>query len=50
MTHPALGHGLSFNDLYERSGLERVDRAFLAALAATDGALAARLAAARAAP
>ncbi|WP_236686409.1 FAD-dependent oxidoreductase [Paramagnetospirillum magnetotacticum] len=50
MTHPALGHGLSFNDLYQRSGLERVDRAFLTALTEADGALAARLGAARAAP
>jgi NADPH-dependent glutamate synthase beta subunit-like oxidoreductase/NAD(P)H-flavin reductase len=50
MTHPALGHGLSFNDLYQRSGLERVDRSFLDALAAADEALAARLEAARAEP
>jgi NADPH-dependent glutamate synthase beta subunit-like oxidoreductase/NAD(P)H-flavin reductase len=50
MTHPALGHGLSFDDLYRRSGLERVDRAFLGALAEADPVLAARLEAARAEP
>ncbi|BAE49089.1 Hypothetical protein RP006 [Paramagnetospirillum magneticum AMB-1] len=50
MTHPALGHGLSFNDLYQRPGLERVDAAFLGALAAADEALAGRLKAARAEP
>jgi NADPH-dependent glutamate synthase beta subunit-like oxidoreductase/NAD(P)H-flavin reductase len=50
MTHPALGHGLSFDDLYRRSGLERVDRAFLGGLAEADPALAARLEAARAEP
>ena len=28
MTAPALGHGLSFNDLYDRDGLARLDAAF----------------------
>ena len=30
MTAPALGHGLSFNDLYDREGLARLDAAFVA--------------------
>jgi NADPH-dependent glutamate synthase beta subunit-like oxidoreductase/NAD(P)H-flavin reductase len=50
MTDLALKHGLSFADLYERDGLIRLDRAFVAHLAATDAALHDRLMAARAAP
>ncbi|MBL8381188.1 MAG: FAD-dependent oxidoreductase [Burkholderiales bacterium] len=45
-----LAFDLEFPDLYRRPGLERIDAAFLAALAASDAALAARLTAARAAP
>jgi NADPH-dependent glutamate synthase beta subunit-like oxidoreductase/NAD(P)H-flavin reductase len=45
-----LGFGLRFNDLYEREGLLRVDAAFLAFLGEADGALQARLVAARAKP
>src|SRR6266700_346220 len=50
MTELALKHGLSFSDLYERDGLIRLDRAFVAHLAAADLALHDRLVAARAAP
>jgi NADPH-dependent glutamate synthase beta subunit-like oxidoreductase/NAD(P)H-flavin reductase len=50
MTHPALGLGLSFPDLYERDGLERIDQAFLARLAAAEPDLKARLDGARATP
>src|SRR5438067_4335272 len=50
MTQLALKHGLSFADLYERGGLIRLDRAFVAHLAATDADLHNRLAAARAEP
>jgi NADPH-dependent glutamate synthase beta subunit-like oxidoreductase/NAD(P)H-flavin reductase len=46
----ALNLGFAFEDLYRRDGLVRIDAAFLAALAQADGPLAARLAAARAAP
>jgi NADPH-dependent glutamate synthase beta subunit-like oxidoreductase/NAD(P)H-flavin reductase len=45
-----LGFGLSFPDLYEREGLVRLDRAFVAFLSETDRALADRLAAARKEP
>jgi len=45
-----LGFGLSFPELYEREGLMRLDRAFVAFLAESDRALADRLAAARANP
>ena len=51
--HPAdslLGLGFSFADLATRDGLVRLDRAFLDRLAAEDGAVHARLLAARAAP
>src|SRR5436305_10614101 len=50
MTELALKHGLSFADLYERDGLVRLDRAFVAHLAASDVAVHDRLMAARAAP
>src|SRR6266849_10458157 len=50
MTELALKHGLSFSDLYERGGLIRLDRAFVAHLAAAEGALHDRLMMARAAP
>ncbi len=46
----ALKHGLSFEDLYGRPGLMKLDGAFLAFLAGTDAALAAQLEAARATP
>ena len=36
MTELALRHGLDFSDLYERDGLIRLDRAFVAHLAAGD--------------
>jgi NADPH-dependent glutamate synthase beta subunit-like oxidoreductase/NAD(P)H-flavin reductase len=45
-----LGFGITFPDLYERQGLIKVDRAFLAFLAESDRALAEKLAAARANP
>src|SRR6266702_3516079 len=48
MTELALKHGLAFADLYDRNGLVRLDRAFIAHLAATDVALHDRLMAARA--
>ncbi|MDO8605955.1 MAG: FAD-dependent oxidoreductase [Phaeospirillum sp.] len=50
MTHPALGFGISFPDLYARDGLERVDQAFLGELGQADTALRDRLLAARAEP
>src|SRR5712691_11270904 len=50
MTNLALKHGLSFANLYERDGLVRLDRAFVADLAATDVAFHDRLMMARAAP
>src|ERR1700676_697442 len=50
MTELALKHGLSFPDLYDRDGLVRVDRAFVAHLAAIDVALHERLMTARAEP
>src|SRR5712691_4860182 len=50
MSELALKHGLSFSDLYERDGLIRLDRAFVAHLAAAEVALHDRLMAARAAP
>src|SRR5260370_33442617 len=50
MSELALKHGLSFSDLYERDGLTRVDRAFVAHLAAAEGALHDRLMTVRAAP
>ena len=39
-----LGFGLSFGDLYERAGLQKLDAAFAANLAGADADLAARLA------
>jgi NADPH-dependent glutamate synthase beta subunit-like oxidoreductase/NAD(P)H-flavin reductase len=39
MTDLALNHGLSFADLYDREGLVRLDRAFIAHLVETDGEL-----------
>src|SRR5579872_6292247 len=50
MNEPALRHGLTFPDLYERDGLIRLDRAFVAHLANGDAALHERLMAARADP
>ena len=47
MTDLAPQHGLSFADLYDRDGLVRLDRAFVAHLAAADVALHDRLMAAR---
>src|SRR5215467_7376438 len=47
MTELALKHGLSFADLYDREGLARLDRAFVAYLAESDTALHDRLMAAR---
>jgi NADPH-dependent glutamate synthase beta subunit-like oxidoreductase/NAD(P)H-flavin reductase len=46
----ALKHGLSFEDLYARDGLVKLDGAFLAFLAAVDSTLAGQLQAARATP
>jgi len=37
MTDLALQHGLSFPELYDRDGLVRLDRAFVAHLAAARG-------------
>src|SRR5215472_4407052 len=48
MTELSLNHGLSFADLYERDGLIKLDRAFVAHLAAGDAALHDRLMTARA--
>jgi NADPH-dependent glutamate synthase beta subunit-like oxidoreductase/NAD(P)H-flavin reductase len=45
-----LAHGLAFDDLYRRAGLERLDRHFLEFLGAADPALRQRLVAARGAP
>ncbi|MCG6873704.1 MAG: FAD-dependent oxidoreductase [Betaproteobacteria bacterium] len=45
-----LAHGLAFEDLYRREGLQKIDAAFLAALAKADTDLAQRLGTARAAP
>ncbi|MGC2414982.1 MAG: FAD-dependent oxidoreductase [Stellaceae bacterium] len=50
MTELALQHGLSFADLYERDGLVRLDRAFVAHLAAAETSLHDRLMMARAEP
>jgi len=46
----ALGFGFSFNDLYDRDGLIRVDAAFLDFLGESDAALRAQLEAARLTP
>ena len=45
-----LKHGLAFHDLYERAGLERLDRAFFEDLAAIDPDLGRRLGTGRADP
>ena len=45
-----LGFGIAFPDLYEREGLIRLDRAFVAYLAEADRSLADRLTAARQTP
>ncbi len=50
MTAPALGHGLSFNDLYDRDGLARLDAAFAGWLQTANVDVHARLMAARVAP
>src|SRR6266446_2859467 len=50
MTDLVLQHGLSFVDLYDRDGLVRLDRAFVAHLADADTELHARLMAARSDP
>src|SRR5690348_2350420 len=50
MTDLALKHGLAFSDLYERDGLIRLDRAFVAHLASADMGLHDRLMAGRADP
>jgi NADPH-dependent glutamate synthase beta subunit-like oxidoreductase len=47
MTNLVLQHGFSFADLYDRDGLVRLDRAFVARLAETDTGLHDRLMAAR---
>ena len=50
MTDLALKHGLQFSDLYDRDGLIRLDRAFVAHLASANVALHDRLMAGRADP
>ena len=50
MIAPALGHGLSFNDLYDRDGLARLDAAFAGWLQTANVDVHARLMAARVAP
>jgi NADPH-dependent glutamate synthase beta subunit-like oxidoreductase/NAD(P)H-flavin reductase len=50
MTELLLKHGLAFTDLYEREGLVKVDKAFVAQLVTTDVGLHDRLMAARANP
>jgi len=50
MSELGLKHRLSFADLYERDGLIRLDRAFVAHLAAADVALHDRLVTARSEP
>src|SRR5215831_11053058 len=50
MTALSLGHGLSFNDLYDREGLVRLDAAFVAWLHEANPDAHARLLAARAKP
>jgi len=45
-----LGFGIAFPDLYEREGLIRLDRAFIAFLREADRALADKLVSARAQP
>ena len=50
MTAPTLSFGLSFNDLYDRDGLSRLDAAFAAWLKTANADVHARLMAARTAP
>ncbi|HEU0218082.1 MAG TPA: FAD-dependent oxidoreductase, partial [Stellaceae bacterium] len=50
MTELSLNYGLAFADLYEREGLIKLDRSFVAYLGGGDAALHDRLMAARAAP
>src|SRR5438477_10806517 len=50
MTDLALKHGLTFSDLYDRDGLVRLDRVFVAHLAAGDATLHERLMTGRADP
>src|SRR4051812_47901795 len=50
MNAPALGHGLSFHDLYARDGLARLDAAFVAWLKESSVEAHARLMTARTAP
>src|SRR3712207_6805624 len=50
MTDLHLGFGLAFTDLYEHSGLVKLDRQFVAHLTEADSGLAGRLLAARAQP
>jgi hypothetical protein len=50
MTDLVLKHGLRFSDLYEREGLVRLDRAFVAHLAAADISSHNRLMTARGSP
>ena len=50
MTAPTLAHGLSFDDLYDREGLCRLDAAFVGWLKDVNVDAHARLMAGRAAP
>ena len=50
MSELSLAHGLVFDDLYDRDGLIRLDRAFVEGLKETDTALSNRLMAGRADP
>ncbi len=50
MTELSLGHGLAFEDLYDREGLKRIDGVFLKCLGASDEGLRDRLLVARTAP
>ena len=50
MTELCLAHGLSFEDLYSRAGIARIDQLFLDHVASVEPALCQRLQAARGAP
>ena len=50
MSALALAHGLAFEDLYRREGLQKIDAAFLATLGGSDAALRRKLDAARGTP
>ena len=50
VSHPSLRLGFSFEHLYVREGLVRIDAAFIGFLREIDGALTDRLIAAREAP